>query len=862
MTINTKHLLSMPDDIILHYDDSSDEEDIKQKRQQFKTDNTESAQQSLKPKLLNGGKDMPDHFIKLSFLTHNMGQEILYSNPVNKAYLKLKQDTLKNAFTQEIAQNILEAIEHSIQYAVENIFIDFSSLNKAKYNEIRNHVVQDFYKCNKEPLNQLTLKLYRNLRTVLSYSTRNVFTKEILENIYNELIELAQEYIENKKQRFTEYNDNQKKQFVDLYIKLENIPQAENLDTKKQDDWDTLKTVVTKKIDEICIQNGLYTATYRLKKGKEKDDSLQRLNTLIFKVTLGEIPPTFNPVQEFYTLAQHIHTYYSATDNVNRNDFINNNIGRFTGAYYQDLIRLEEGNAIDLDGNDKKLNMLHWNESRFFQNDQLWKSILDTSIPVHYDNIWNMIKDNISRLSEDSYGFQNYFYEALKNIEKQVFERTILPQQYEFKYTEDKYNIIQFLANLRLCNRSVKREIRNRKNDSNILAIHNEVSHRSAVFPASSQAVLEKQKLYESDNRSDFVENAGSYLEVMDTISMIKTILNSDKDQNQAIQDCDIASWIRKIVQGDNLESLRYHKKNNQGIVNCHAKSLRQIKTCLTNITYLLFGVEVTRNPASLIHHQMMLDLIIGHHMSFTDCLYDIRDIFKKLRFKKKAKGSNILEERYTEQQIASYLINLSQGLNIETSVGKKVSNSLNRLYHSLYGSLYLKFDREKITQYLTSMTKVCGYLDAQNGFIPYNFNDYFFNNMATPLPMVLATDKQNDVGAVKCARNLHIAYSHHMIYPYKYPGDAADTSDDKLFEFIYREGYLVNIWFIRIGASNSEYVSTLSNEYIYNILQTFCKQWYGIDFIEKVRGAQLSEPEIELLSKQFSDKNTIQKTL
>lgn len=54
----------------------------------------------------------------------------------------------------------------------------------------------------------------------------------------------------------------------------------------------------------------------------------------------------------------------------------------------------------------------------------------------------------------------------------------------------------------------------------------------------------------------------------------------------------------------------------------------------LIKITYLLFGSEVMRNPASLIHHQMMIDLIIDGIMTWKDALHSKR----KPKIKKKNK--------------------------------------------------------------------------------------------------------------------------------------------------------------------------------------------------------------------------------
>lgn len=94
------------------------------------------------------------------------------------------------------------------------------------------------------------------------------------------------------------------------------------------------------------------------------------------------------------------------------------------------------------------------------------------------------------------------------------------------------------------------------------------------------------------------VESLGSY-------SNIKKILTNIKIFNSLIKDKDIAHWIRLIMQGETLTDLpieiNLDRKENLTI-NFKLKKKNEILNYLVKISYLMFGTEVTRNPAALIH--------------------------------------------------------------------------------------------------------------------------------------------------------------------------------------------------------------------------------------------------------------------
>lgn len=110
------------------------------------------------------------------------------------------------------------------------------------------------------------------------------------------------------------------------------------------------------------------------------------------------------------------------------------------------------------------------------------------------------------------------------------------------------------------------------------------------------------------------------------------------------VRDEDIAFWIRQTLQGEKLDTLVNCKGKNIEVEH-YARLIKMVKFDLVKITYLLFGSEVVRNPASLVHQQMMLDLIIDEKISWKDALDSkvIKTVKEKVM--KNADGEKIITD-------------------------------------------------------------------------------------------------------------------------------------------------------------------------------------------------------------------------
>ncbi len=258
---------------------------------------------------------------------------------------------------------------------------------------------------------------------------------------------------------------------------------------------------------------------------------------------------------------------------------------------------------------------------------------------LNYNNIYNLIeslnevllregfievkKDNVMFLLRDNFeeGFFATFLSALDKSKKNFFrehgiEGITLSNAHIFDLSNEENFLLKFFATLNMCNRSARRHLRNRE-DTELEYIIEEEHFRSWIFPQSKKIVTDNHKFSVNGHRKDSTSELGGYSKVYDIISHIKLNINKSKAHRVvSITDQDIALWIRQILQGNKLDKLT---NSNGEIIETkqYPKLIEIVKSDLVKITYLLFGSEVMRNPASLIHQQMLLDLIIYAGMSW-----------------------------------------------------------------------------------------------------------------------------------------------------------------------------------------------------------------------------------------------------
>lgn len=207
--------------------------------------------------------------------------------------------------------------------------------------------------------------------------------------------------------------------------------------------------------------------------------------------------------------------------------------------------------------------------------------------------------------------------QSLQEENKKHTNRATLEKHfsYETDSIDDYDSAHQLIALGRLMTTSIKRSYKNAQEQQSLLDNTQKSFFRKISL--SNVELMETQLLYtNSGSRTDYVEietqgNSGAYKNIAMTIENIKQKLN--------ITDKQIAQWIRKTFKGEaeiyaSLESIKAGQKEELG-------------EFITALTYLLFSTEAVRNPASLIIHQMMLDLITQNKLTFLSAFTHLENI-------------------------------------------------------------------------------------------------------------------------------------------------------------------------------------------------------------------------------------------
>lgn len=211
-------------------------------------------------------------------------------------------------------------------------------------------------------------------------------------------------------------------------------------------------------------------------------------------------------------------------------------------------------------------------------------------------------------------------------------ERVILSPGHLFDLSKEEKDFFpRFLATLNLCNRSSRRYLRNRHDDNLKRQIEAEHPKSWKFRQSPNWPAFDNHKFTTTGKRNDETLELAGYNVVYDLITWMKKNLNEHRVEERYLEVTDkvIASWIRDIIEDKDVVLTR-----NDGTV-VEIKKFKKLTDMmvaqLIKITYLLFGSEVMRNPASLIHHQMMIDLILDGMMTWKDAL----DSKRKIKIKK-----------------------------------------------------------------------------------------------------------------------------------------------------------------------------------------------------------------------------------
>ena len=233
-------------------------------------------------------------------------------------------------------------------------------------------------------------------------------------------------------------------------------------------------------------------------------------------------------------------------------------------------------------------------------------------LAINVNAMREMLHSNVTR-ENFSCGFVHFLKENERQLPIEIF-RPVLSEQTCFK----SKNIWEYLANLRLAYRDQLRQIRQAQEEGEKIA--GAKFQRAWQFGAIKYLALEAQEITVNGGRKDLVINLANYeniyLELREKTSLISNILTEAGEKPIHVKDS--AHWILAILMHDSEKVLTTQEGEK---IQLRRRDEEKILKFLINLTYLIFGCEVARNPSALIIHVMMLQLIANNQLSWQGAL-------------------------------------------------------------------------------------------------------------------------------------------------------------------------------------------------------------------------------------------------
>jgi hypothetical protein len=213
--------------------------------------------------------------------------------------------------------------------------------------------------------------------------------------------------------------------------------------------------------------------------------------------------------------------------------------------------------------------------------------------------------------------------DLFKGFIEKIFHNTLmvrktLPHRFATDTIED---VTDFLAQIRLSNRSKFREVKNIKdsNDRTDFFDKDAFARIKRFWKFNDGVSAEEEQLISSvafarDAVVIVLEDRAATYEALQKVMKGKIFLEFNKKYpEEKIDDKDIARWIRQKINGKAIDL-----EDRYSVQMIDSNRINQF---ITEFSYLLFGCEVARNPASLMCHQMILDLIIDGNLKWEDAI-------------------------------------------------------------------------------------------------------------------------------------------------------------------------------------------------------------------------------------------------
>ncbi|CAM4395381.1 MAG: hypothetical protein LEGION0398_MBIBDBAK_01182 [Legionellaceae bacterium] len=553
---------------LVYDDDSSDEETINEAMQSFDlVSSYKKFKQSQTFFYWKNDINFPEEHIPFAFLLHSMGIELLYAKPVNNVYYPNKELLLKSKNNEEkilafIKKSLIKTISEIIETYLPEYFCDPKNI-------IQKLKTEDFASLQKEILSVVEIQINQTSEKLFEHFTSDKEKiKELLryENLFsfeNSIVTITNELQHSIFQLITEKSEKYGYNYYPTSdIQYLNQPECHLIKLE------LLELAKEKAIQELIRLGFLDNYGKKLySKGKGLDPNL-----LTYYPYLAPESGRLLSSNKKGTSAQGNSSGLNST---------------FDLPYYYILDLTQRCNHKD---DDEILNLL----SKYPKLKQFFN--------VRSELLFREITNN----------FSSILSKQLVKARNRDYYRNTLNEQTQFIINSS----LDLLTHLRLANRDQKRKIRNYKNSLfNSLYSGNQKRHtyRNWLFQGEYLVQENQGIIISSEGRQDKIDNAGKYSDIYERFQKIQNHFLSE--YQFAISDKMLVNWVRAMIKNEEFNDI-----NNRELGEVDKTILFDF---IAEMTYLLFGCEVARNPASLIVHQIILDLILNEKISLQSALFD-----------------------------------------------------------------------------------------------------------------------------------------------------------------------------------------------------------------------------------------------
>ena len=212
-----------------------------------------------------------------------------------------------------------------------------------------------------------------------------------------------------------------------------------------------------------------------------------------------------------------------------------------------------------------------------------------------------------------------HYHELFLDLQKSVKEnntfiavRKTLPGNCTL---EPEYEVLDWLAYLRLINCSTKRDSKNTKDSikRGDKVTEEKETHLGVKLniPSVNHEVDIHYTMFNTGSKKSLVKNIGAYEQIKKTLANIKIKFE--------VSDAQISALISDILNNTITRNSMYIK-----ISDTDPMKVKFLVEYITNLTSLLFLEEAHRNPASLIVHAMILDLVRHNKLTWENALKEL----------------------------------------------------------------------------------------------------------------------------------------------------------------------------------------------------------------------------------------------